>query len=117
MGSHERSTFAYLSSALAHFMEKISQETLLYEWNARNQITLWGPKGEILDYAVKQWSGVVRDYLLPRWGVFVDELLGALYQDRDFNNTSFRKRVFNEVEKPFTFSTKIYEPYPTGLIT
>ena len=28
-----------------------------YEFNARNQITLWGPEGEILDYAGKQWSG------------------------------------------------------------
>lgn len=29
----------------------------LYEYNARNQITLWGPNGEIIDYANKQWSG------------------------------------------------------------
>ena len=28
-----------------------------YEFNARNQITLWGPEGEILDYAGKQWLG------------------------------------------------------------
>lgn len=27
---------------------------------SRNQITLWGPKGEILDYACKQWA---RKYL------------------------------------------------------
>ena len=26
-------------------------EAKLYEFNARNQITLWGPEGEILDYA------------------------------------------------------------------
>ena len=31
----------------------------LYEFNARNQITLWGPNGEILDYATKQWSGIL----------------------------------------------------------
>lgn len=24
---------------------------------ARNQITLWGPNGEIKDYANKQWAG------------------------------------------------------------
>ena len=33
----------------------------LYEYNARNQITLWGPKGEIIDYATKQWNGLVRN--------------------------------------------------------
>lgn len=26
-----------------------------YEYDARNQITLWGPTGEISDYASKQW--------------------------------------------------------------
>lgn len=33
------------------------QESDLYEYNARNQITLWGPSGEIKDYANKQWAG------------------------------------------------------------
>ena len=28
-----------------------------FQQNARNQITLWGPRGEILDYAAKQWAG------------------------------------------------------------
>jgi hypothetical protein len=31
----------------------------LYEYNARNQITLWGPLGEIVDYANKQWAGAL----------------------------------------------------------
>ena len=34
------------------------QEKQLYEYNARNQITLWGPRGEIIDYANKQWAGM-----------------------------------------------------------
>lgn len=34
------------------------QEKKLYEYNARNQITLWGPRGEIVDYANKQWAGM-----------------------------------------------------------
>ena len=33
------------------------QDEKLFEYNARNQITLWGPNGEIKDYANKQWSG------------------------------------------------------------
>ena len=43
-----------------------SEEAKLYEINAKNQITLWGPHGEIKDYAAKQWSGMVEDYYLPR---------------------------------------------------
>ncbi|VDI13114.1 alpha-N-acetylglucosaminidase, partial [Mytilus galloprovincialis] len=35
-------------------------ESFNLEFNARNQITLWGPRGEILDYACKQWSGLLK---------------------------------------------------------
>ena len=68
-----------LSKALA----TSDAESRLYEFNARNQITLWGPDGgsifldivsfcnfsllgQILDYAGKQWSGMVSDYYIPR---------------------------------------------------
>jgi alpha-N-acetylglucosaminidase len=45
-----------------------------YEYNARNQITLWGPSGQISDYASKDWSGLVSTYYKPRWQIFVDYL-------------------------------------------
>jgi alpha-N-acetylglucosaminidase len=44
------------------------------EYNARTQITLWGPNGEINDYASKQWGGLVREYYLPRWTAFLNYL-------------------------------------------
>lgn len=43
-----------------------------YEYNARNQITLWGPEGQISDYASKQWGGLIKSYYIPRWQRFVD---------------------------------------------
>lgn len=46
-----------------------------FEYNARNQITLWGPRAEIEDYASKQWAGLVGTYYLPRWEKFVDFLV------------------------------------------
>ncbi|TBU41733.1 alpha-N-acetylglucosaminidase [Dichomitus squalens] len=46
----------------------------LLEYNARNQITLWGPDGEINDYASKAWAGLVRTYYKPRWEAFVEYL-------------------------------------------
>ena len=45
-----------------------------YEYNARNQITLWGPNGEIVDYASKTWAGLVSTFHEPRWEMFVDYL-------------------------------------------
>ncbi|KAI0789468.1 alpha-N-acetylglucosaminidase [Abortiporus biennis] len=44
------------------------------EFSARNQITLWGPDGEINDYASKQWAGLVREYYVERWQTFIDYL-------------------------------------------
>ncbi|ORX98108.1 putative alpha-N-acetylglucosaminidase [Clohesyomyces aquaticus] len=46
-----------------------------YEFNARNQITLWGPDGEINDYASKSWGGLVGEYYLPRWKALLGYLL------------------------------------------
>lgn len=48
--------------------------TSYLEYQARNQITLWGPNGEITDYASKQWGGLVASYYAPRWRLFVEYL-------------------------------------------
>jgi len=48
-------------------------------FNARNQITLWGPQGEINDYAAKVgWSGLVSAYYGFRWANYSSYLLGCL---------------------------------------
>ncbi|KAJ5155130.1 uncharacterized protein N7500_010569 [Penicillium coprophilum] len=49
-------------------------EIAFLEYNARNQITLWGPNGEISDYASKQWGGLVSSYYVPRWRMFIEYL-------------------------------------------
>jgi len=59
----------WISAAKAAAADRRSSSALA-EYNARNQITLWGPWGNILDYAAKQWSGLVSFYYLPRWRLF-----------------------------------------------
>ncbi|KAI0420631.1 glycoside hydrolase family 89 protein [Xylaria grammica] len=54
-------------SAIADFLEH----------QARNQVTLWGPTGQISDYASRSWSGLVATYYLPRWQKFVDYLIAT----------------------------------------
>ena len=63
------------------------QESDLYEWNARVQITTWGNRycandGGLRDYAHKEWQGILRDFYYPRWkhffGILQDELDGRL---------------------------------------
>ncbi|XP_045479200.1 alpha-N-acetylglucosaminidase [Harmonia axyridis] len=81
-----------------------------FEYNARNQITLWGPKGEIMNYAIKQWSGVVSDFIYPRWKVFLDYSHDILVTNGTFNDTYIKQKMFETAEEPFTFKkTKTYE--------
>jgi alpha-N-acetylglucosaminidase len=42
-------------------------EQAYYERNARAQVTVWGGKGNLHDYASKAWQGLYRDFYLPRW--------------------------------------------------
>ena len=48
-----------------------------YEYTARNQVTWWGPGGEISDYASKQWAGLIKSYYVPRWERFVNFTLNS----------------------------------------
>ncbi|KAF4517969.1 hypothetical protein B566_EDAN005336 [Ephemera danica] len=95
------------------------QESELYEWNARNQISLWGPRGEILDYANKQWAGVMMHYFKPRWQLFIQHLNQSLTEGVAFNQAAFNKQVFEQVELPFTMDKTVFadEPQEDPLIT
>jgi alpha-N-acetylglucosaminidase len=66
---------SWLAAAIA--MGETEAERALCERNARMQITYWGPDDpatDARDYASKQWSGLLRDFYLPRWEMFVREL-------------------------------------------
>uniref|UniRef100_A0A8D8RYR7 Alpha-N-acetylglucosaminidase n=1 Tax=Cacopsylla melanoneura TaxID=428564 RepID=A0A8D8RYR7_9HEMI len=89
-------------------------ESHIMEQNARNQITLWGPTGEIVDYANKQWSGVVSSYFLPRWTLFLDYLNTSLATNTSFDQNKYNTDVLNNVEKPFTYSLETYPDTPSG---
>jgi alpha-N-acetylglucosaminidase len=48
-------------------------EADLYERNARQLITVWGPaspKAYLFDYSSRQWSGLIRGFYLERWRKF-----------------------------------------------
>jgi alpha-N-acetylglucosaminidase len=47
-------------------------ERKLYARNAAMLVTLWGPEADpdIFDYSWREWSGLIREYYLPRWKQF-----------------------------------------------
>lgn len=73
-----------------------------FEYNARNQITLWGPRGEIEDYGSKQWAGLIGTYYLPRWEKFVDHLVEVPVAS--YNHPSWRTKL-REWEKAWNLET------------
>ena len=62
----------------AKSLSSTSAEKALYEFNARNQITMWGPDDNIHDYANKMWGGLTRTYYYGRWYQFCIEMICAL---------------------------------------
>ncbi|PTB51442.1 glycoside hydrolase family 89 protein [Trichoderma harzianum CBS 226.95] len=59
-----------------------------FEYKARNQITVWGPSGQLIDYASKGWSGLMKTYHLKRWQMFIDYLVAT--EPANYNQTEFQ---------------------------
>ncbi|TKS90321.1 Alpha-N-acetylglucosaminidase [Collichthys lucidus] len=91
----------------------VDKEAQLYDMNARNQLTLWGPDGEILDYASKEWGGLMEDYYAQRWGLFVQTLIECLDSGQPFKQDTFNQAVF-QVEKGFIYNGRKYPTKPQG---
>jgi alpha-N-acetylglucosaminidase len=85
-------------------------ERRLYEWNARNLITLWGPRDSVLhEYAQRQWSGMFNGFYGQRWRMFIDRQRAALAKHEPFDAARFEADV-RAWEEKWTHQT---EPYPT----
>ena len=94
---------------------KDTAESDYFETNARNLLTSWGDRGNLLtDYADRSWAGLVSTYYKGRWTMFFDavdaamaageKLEGARYDTlleamKDFEYSWWH-------ERPGTFSAK-----------
>jgi alpha-N-acetylglucosaminidase len=85
----------------------------LYEFNARNQITLWGPNGEIMDYANKQFASLMSSYYRPRWELFVKLALDALRRHVEFDDQKFNDLCL-KVEQEWQYRQDRYPSQPHG---
>jgi len=88
LGTHRMFTLErWLSSARKWASQNVSAD--FYEFNARNQITLWGPNGEISDYASKGWSGLYATYYAKRWVIFIETLRKDIRDKKPFDSTAY----------------------------
>ena len=91
-------------------------ESALYEWGAKNIITLWGPKGHpgcggLQGYAMKEWSGVLSDYCKPLWQMFFDEKLAEL--EGSMPDAGFAQRIM-DTEEAWPSNGANYPSEPQG---
>jgi alpha-N-acetylglucosaminidase len=95
------------------------QERRLYEWNARNIITLWGTKcteGENDDlnlYAYKEWEGMFTSFFLPRWEDFFRRLNASLEGGTQFDRKPFAAASC-AWEQKWSRSTMSFRTQPVG---
>ncbi len=70
------------------------KESDLYEFNARDLITLWGGKDcPLHEYACRQWSGLLEDFYKPRWEKFFSQIDKALKQHTPFSIQEFDREI------------------------
>lgn len=82
------------------------------EYQARNQLTLWGPTGEINDYASKEWAGLVGEYYATRWSLFVSMLANSTAAGLAYNATEVSTAML-EIGEAFDLKTWGTEPEET----
>ncbi|KAA9036075.1 alpha-N-acetylglucosaminidase [Ginsengibacter hankyongi] len=91
----------------------------LYEWNARNIITLWGEKctegqfDDLNNYAYKQWAGMFTSYHLVQWNKFFDEVETALKKNENWDRAPFLDSSC-QWEKNWSSQKNIFPTKPQG---
>ncbi|XP_048255623.1 alpha-N-acetylglucosaminidase-like [Haliotis rufescens] len=103
---------AWTGDAARHFSS--AWEKALYDFNSRNQVTLWGPTGQIMDYACKMWSGLINRYYKPRWQLFINTLINCTQTKTAFNSGVYGQEVLNTVEIPFSYDQTDFPNEPEG---
>lgn len=101
-----------------------SKEKEHYEENAKRIITVWGPPVD--DYSSRVWSGVIRDYYIPRWEQWFKMRLQGHYPEladweenwvkksKGFSSVISYSDVWEGANEVITFARKVKEDINNG---
>ncbi len=93
------------------------KEKALYEFNAKDLITLWGDENcPLNEYACRQWSGLLNDFYKPRWEQFFAKATSALSSGKEMDLTAFIKEI-KTWEWQWVNKRKDYPVTTTGMST
>ena len=72
------------------------EEKNLYEFNARDLVTLWGDKNsELHEYSNRQWSGLLKGFYKPRWEQFFANASQRLKENKKMDFAAFEEQIKN----------------------
>lgn len=85
------------------------EEADRFEFDARSLVTVWGKQSSGLhDYSGRHWAGLLQDFYLPRWRIWVDWLLAGARRPEELHSEII------ELEESWRTSTKKYPPKPSA---
>ena len=84
------------------------QEENYYLHNAWHIITTWG--GTLNDYASRLWSGLVTGYYMPRWELFLEEIISCLEEGREFSQAELDHQLDEFEEAAVESAARVCEP-------
>lgn len=90
-----------------------SEEKNRYERDARELITTWTSTDSIPDYANRQWNGMLGDFYLHRWQMWLDALNNSLASGVVVNEEAVRGRI-RDWELSWTRKTNRFPAKPKG---
>ena len=103
------STWLNKARSRAHNEEQLK----LYEFNARNLITQWGPKNtKLKDYAQRQYGGMMGDFNYKRWQIFFEDANAALESNRKLDWDATNAKI-SDWEDEWANSTNEYPTVTT----
>lgn len=85
----------------------------LIEFNARNQITRWGPNGNIEDYAAKEWAGLISSYYRRRWEIYFTWVNNSTDKGVALN-TTYLDEPLTLFENGWNYQTTSFPVTPSG---
>ncbi|KAH9053519.1 hypothetical protein Ae201684P_015285 [Aphanomyces euteiches] len=83
-----------------------------FEYQARNQLTRWGV-GTLNDYANKQWAGLMKDYYVSRWRIWLDAVCAAKKAHTPMDDAKVDGEI-NAFEIAWQTKTDIFSSLPQG---
>ena len=91
------------------------EEKNLYEFNARDLVTLWGDKNsELHEYSNRQWAGLLNDFYKPRWQQFFTYIEQCMTQHKAPDLKAFEEKLKDWEWQWVNSTTEKYAAAPEG---